>query len=146
MRAHKNTWLIIAALLTLGGVLQTSVPAQNAPGALLWQDRLDHGPRDQALDVAVGGTPVFLVGAGQNSSNPSRDWLVRAYDTSDGTLLWEDQRDEAGFADVAELVAVEGGLVFVAGTVFDAIPNSGLVNPNVVVRAYDARTGVLHWQ
>ncbi len=106
-------------------------------GTLVWEDQVDKGgAQDTAFDLAVQGGQVFAVGVAEKAIG-NADFLVRAYDTATGTLLWEDQFDKAGGYDLAVAVVVQGGQLFAAGysTIFDFL-----------VRAYDATTGALLWQ
>jgi hypothetical protein len=66
---------------------------------------------------------------------------VRAYDAKTGALRWADQRDPAGFNDVAEALAVWGGRVFAAGS-----GERGAGNQDFLLRAYEAKTGTLLWE
>lgn len=58
-----------------------------------------------------------------------------------GTLLWEDQFDQAQRQDIAVAVAAQRGVVVAAGTTRDATGNR-----DILVRAYDGLTGSVLWQ
>ena len=111
-------------------------------GIFLWEDQVDKaGGPDEADAIVVHGGRVFAAGlsasvAGSNLG--SADFLVRAYDAKAGTLLWEDQVDKAGGHDQALSVAAIGQGVFVAG-----ISENAAGNWDVLLRAYDAKTGSL---
>jgi outer membrane protein assembly factor BamB len=110
-------------------------------GALRWEDRRS-GPLGVdwlAFDLAVGNRRVFAVGENQvfNGSTFLGTWLVRAYDSTLGTLLWEDEfqvPNPLSGATGGRAVAVDDGRVFVAGAIFDS---AGVLK--VTIRAYDAR-------
>ena len=61
--------------------------------------------------------------------------------TAAGDLLWQDQVDFAGGADVALAVAADAGRVVAVGS---AQNHAG--NTDFVVRAYDGKTGALLWK
>jgi glucose dehydrogenase len=110
-------------------------------GSLLWKDRVDTaGDADRAFALAAGAGQVFAAGFGTNVDG-NQDFLVRAYDPQTGALRWEDQRDPAGFNDVAEALAVRGGQVFAAGSGERAAGNQ-----DFLVRAYEVKSGTLRWE
>jgi hypothetical protein len=110
-------------------------------GTLLWKDQVDKaGAADRAFALAAGAGQVFAGGFSTNAEG-NQDFLVRAYDSKTGALRWEDQRDYAGFNDVAEALAVWGGQVFAAGSGERAAGNQ-----DFLVRAYDAKSGALRWE
>ncbi|MCP5097456.1 MAG: PQQ-binding-like beta-propeller repeat protein [Chloroflexi bacterium] len=112
-----------------------------AAGELLWQDQLDlAGRSDYASVVVVQDMQVLVAGNVRNSAG-ELDWLVRAYDTRNGDLLWQSQFDLAGGFDYVSGIAVEGRQVFVAG--FSTIAAG---NHDWVVQALDARDGSKLWQ
>lgn len=109
-------------------------------GALLWQDRYDSGGSfDQAYAIAASANRVFVAGIGGSFENP--DVLVRAYNATNGHLLWHDRYDLSGGADWANDIAVYGDRVSVAARVTDAAGHLGFL-----VRAYDATSGRSAWQ
>jgi glucose dehydrogenase len=110
-------------------------------GVLLWEDQVDQaGDTDRAFALAVGAGEVFAAGFGTNTAG-NQDFLVRAYDPKSGALRWEDRLDRAGFNDVAEALAVQGGRVFAAGS-----SERGAGNQDFLIRAYDAKTGAVLWE
>jgi hypothetical protein len=64
------------------------------------------------------------------------DFLVRAYDALNGTLLWEDRFALAAGNDLALGITTGSGRVFASG---DATNAAGILVP--VIRAYDGKTG-----
>jgi hypothetical protein len=83
-------------------------------GELLWEDYLDlAGGKDMANDVAVVGTQVIVVGEATDA-NGTLKFVVRAY-SLDGTLVWEDRFDRAGFGSCANTMATLGNRVFAGG-------------------------------
>ena len=118
-------------------------------GHLLWEDQVDKAEGfDLALAVAVRGGRVFAAGwvDADGSCIPlaeagNCDFFVRAYEAKTGHLLWEDQFDGAGDHDLAGTIAAGGGQVFAGGVVTNAAGDG-----DWLVRAYEAKTGILLWQ
>lgn len=119
------------------------VPAPYRGGALLWERQVDiAGGYDSALAATAGGGRVFATGYGL-SAGGGADLLIQAFDVASGSLLWRDQVDKGGYADIGHAVALDGsGLVFVGG--------GGTSRPardyDFLVRAYSASTGRLLWE
>lgn len=115
-------------------------------GALLWEDAVDYAlDNDQPRRVAVGKKQAVVVGNATNAIGPTsgEDWVVRAYDTKTGALLWEDVFDGPSENDRAEQVILAGKSVLVAGRSQQQVdPESG---NDWVVRAHDVQTGALLW-
>ncbi len=109
------------------------------PGDLFWEDRLDVGTFEQAYDVATLKDRVFVCGF-VTTPGMARDFLVRAYDASTGTLLWQDRVDK-GFGDFASSVVTDQTRVFVSGN--SVVPGR---SQDWIVRAYAAETGGLLWE
>jgi outer membrane protein assembly factor BamB len=113
-------------------------------GSLIWEDQFGiTGGFDLPFAIAAQANRVFVVGEGSTavgSSASNLKWIVRAYDSRAGTLLWQDQFDLAGEGSVAFAVAAEMGRVFVAGG--SNVGGAG----DWIVRAYNADTGNLLWQ
>ena len=109
-------------------------------GNRLWEDISNKGRDDFVQGIAASRLGVFVVGYGGNVGTSSLDFLVRAYAPRTGTLLWEDQVDNAGNDDAAWKVVVEGSTVFVAGS-----SSKAGVNQQWFIRAYDAASGQLAW-
>jgi putative pyrroloquinoline-quinone binding quinoprotein len=113
---------------------------QAKDGALLWEDQVDQAGFDEtAFALAVGEGQVFAAGSGQRAAG-NEDFLVRAYDAKSGALLWEDQVDPAGGFDGANALALARGRLFAAGFVTNAAGHF-----DVLIRAYEAKTGALLW-
>ena len=64
-------------------------PRRRDRGTLLWEDRYDASPFEQAFSVATRRDRVFVAGYVENS--PGRDFVVRADDAATGILAWQDQ-------------------------------------------------------
>jgi len=109
-------------------------------GRVLWDNLFDKGRDDlpQALDANLYA--VVVAGYGGNTGGSLLDYIVRAYDPLTGTILWEDRVDKTGTDDAAWAVAIEGNQVFVAGTTTVGATN------DLILRAYDARSGKLKWE
>jgi hypothetical protein len=108
------------------------------PGALLWEDRYDASPFEQAFSVATLRDKVYLAGFVLNP--PGRDFLVRVLDARTGALEWQDQLDQGG-DEFASGVATDNHRVFVSGVVFR--PGTGY---DWILRAYQASSGELLWE
>ena len=160
LRARSNNWArrsgrtlglpasrrgSVALAIAAAARLWTGEVAWSDGGDLLWEDQFDSGDSDFATrdGVVVDGSRAFVAGGATGASGVSDDfdWLVRAYDTQDGTLLWEDRFDLASGRDSPLGITTGGGLVFVSG---DATNSAGVLVP--VIRAHDGRTGALLWQ
>jgi glucose dehydrogenase len=110
-------------------------------GALRWEDQVDPaGGFDGVNALAVEGGRLFAAGFVTNTAG-NFDALLRAYEAKSGALLWEDQVDHAGLDDAALALTVERGRVFIAGFGTNAAGNL-----DVLVRAYQAKTGTLLWE
>jgi outer membrane protein assembly factor BamB len=116
-----------------GGGSDWLVRAYDASGGgLLWQDRVDDGPLDEAVAAAASEGRVFAVGA-LDTGQPS--FAVRAYQAANGTLVWEDRVPASGPADGARAVVAASGRVFALGDIAGTL----------ALRAYDAASGALAW-
>jgi hypothetical protein len=109
-----------------------------ATGGLLWDAAFDRAggldaPRPDA--IAVSGGRLFVAGMADYYSV----WIVRAYDTTTGALVWHDETMGPGWA-AAEAVVVAEDRVFVGG------PQGTDVSANAHLTAYDAATGALLWE
>ena len=132
---------------------QFAVRAYDAgTGAVLWSDLLDTGGgADVAQWVALAGSRVVAAGFGGAGCNFNElvtncDWLVRAYDVGNGTLLWSKQRDQSGTDDSAEFVVVQGNRVIVSGVAHFRLNAAGRFEQDWLVQAYDAQNGDLVWE
>ena len=88
-------------------------------GKLLWQDQVNGtfppGAVDSAHAVAVKGSQVYVAGK-LDSKGSDYDFTIRAYNTKNGKLIWQDQVNGTyGMFDRAETIAVSGTTVFAAG-------------------------------
>jgi PQQ-like domain len=110
-------------------------------GNRLWEDIVNKGRDDFVQAITAGVHGVYVVGYGGNVGPDPLDFLVRAYDKTSGSLLWEDQVDNGG-DDVAWKVATDGQRVFVAGSTSSSSPEPW----NLILRAYDALSGDLAWE
>ena len=120
-------------------------------GARLWTAQFDTGAENEWLnEIDVFGGRVFAVGyggAGCSGTLSNCDAIVRGYDATAGTLLWERQLDLSGTDDAAELVTAAGGAVFVLSQAEATygIPNCCTAG-RWVVQAFDLAHGRLLWQ
>ncbi|MCP4408823.1 MAG: PQQ-binding-like beta-propeller repeat protein [Gammaproteobacteria bacterium] len=105
---------------------------------LLWQDRHDGGlaADDSARAIAVSARRTYAVGHLTDPYSSTR-FAVRAYETTTGKLLWQDNSTAGNTRDVV----VSGGRVFVTG--HRTTRQSGGA---FVVRVYNAKYGNLLWE
>lgn len=112
-------------------------------GLLLWQDEHDFaGKNDSARAVVVRNGQLFVAGSTLIETGDF-DWVVRAYNPIDGTLLWQDQFDLDGDRESPYKIAVQGNKLFVAGSVQYSSSTS---DQDWLIRVYDTDTGLLLWQ
>lgn len=111
-------------------------------GQNLWEATFDLAGRDdfsRGTAVALEGGLLFVGGYAGNSRG-NQDWIVRAYNTSSGALVWQDQFDFGGDSDGVRSLAIKDGRLF-AGGVAHAPGGYG-----ALVRAYNAASGAILWQ
>lgn len=115
-----------------GGAVTRGIAAYDAStGAGLWQ--VD--PWDRVTALRWDAFRLFAGHAGG-------DTLLTAYDTRNGTVLWQDQPGSTPASFSAEDVTVGGGRVFVVGNSFSSSTEAA---PNWLVRAYTLQ-GRLLWE
>lgn len=90
--------------------------------------------------ILVVGNRVFAVFGGTEDG-----FRVRAYNRSNGAVVWDDSFRLDSFQGSAQTMSYAGGRLFVGGFV-DLNNDNKLAEENWVVRAYDASTGALLWQ
>lgn len=106
-------------------------------GVVLWEDVSDlSGENDSATALEVRGNR--LIAAGYAGDSFDKDFVVRAYHSRTGKLIWEDIHDTGG-NDFAEAIVIRKHNAYVVGSVRP----SG--SSDFAVRVYDLRTGVLRW-
>lgn len=110
-------------------------------GGLLWKEQLLLGYEQVPVSLAADGGRLFVNGClkltefGGNRG----DWLMRAYDSEVGTLLWSKTMDFKGNEDILVGAAAAGSRLFVAGKTVSG-PYDGLI------QAYDAASGKRLWK
>ncbi len=109
-------------------------------GAILWEDKVPDAMNWYTRTLAAEGHLLFVGGSILNATD-NLDFMVRAYDTQTGALVWMDQVDQQVLESATAFVAT-GDRLFAAGWDCDA---SGF-NCHDIVRAYDAQTGAFLWQ
>jgi outer membrane protein assembly factor BamB len=134
----------------------TSVPRLKAfdaaSGVLLWENVVDQPGEDWIQDLAISGGHVVAVGYGGSQCRPMSgdsdcDAIVRSYHAASGALRWERQIDLSGVDDHGELVAADGGIVYVGSSAgpLHSFPSCCVVG-QWVVSALDLSEGRLLWQ
>lgn len=86
-------------------------------GDLRWQSYYDREGvlDDAATSMAVSGSTVFVAGTTQTTTG-GYAFTVRAHNTANGTVLWQDNYDREGnLDDWVNGIAVNGTGVFVGG-------------------------------
>lgn len=115
-------------------------------GELVWEDEFSPGPGFGAARrvVARSGT-VFAAGGAYLDATDQWVWIVRAYAAGTGELIWSDQFALGSGSASPSAIAVDHGVVVVAGS---AEPPLGGQEGEYdwMVRAYRPRTGELLWQ
>jgi outer membrane protein assembly factor BamB len=150
IRSAKYALLLLSALGSSAhaAVVFGSAHAGSDGGSLLWQDRFPAG-EDPIARIAVEDDRTFVAGKGPDlTANTghvgtiSTGWLVRAYDSATGAVLWRDA--VMGFSAIenkANTIVATEGLVFVGG-----FTNPTSAADSALIRVYDARSGALRWQ
>lgn len=101
-------------------------------GALLWEDIVvTAGSDDGASAVVADGERVF-VGGDSSSGGGNFDFLIRAYDATTGTILWQDKVATGSEFGLVRKLALQSGRLFA-------------ISANGLVRVYEAITGTLVW-
>jgi outer membrane protein assembly factor BamB len=110
-------------------------------GTLLWNSVWDAGRDDLPQAIVAGPTAVIVVGYGGNSPGHALNFIVRAYDPKDGTVLWEDRVERTDLATAAWAVAITRNRVFVAGNTISQTNTRDLL-----LRVYNVASGALLWE
>jgi putative pyrroloquinoline-quinone binding quinoprotein len=138
-RTHRAEWkcILLSALLCGISALLTG-PVWGKGGDILWQEEFDRdGHVNQSNGIAADNGYVYV-------TVESEAYLVRAYNGKTGKLLWQD--DLAGTvspnSSSANAIATDNGRVYVAGW----LRNQGGLGFDLLVRAYNGKTGKLLWQ
>jgi hypothetical protein len=104
-------------------------------GGLEWEDRptISPGFFENLRAIVLNEDTVYVAGSAAEFFGNS-EFLVRAYDAVDGSLLWDD-RSHASTETAAVDLALGKFRLFVAGYTFDSSTGT-----DFFVRAYDARS------
>jgi WD40 repeat protein len=120
----------------------------SSTGYLIWEDQSTGGALvDAPLSVYAGTNMVYAAGFIFPDSGPVV-FLVRAYDSGTGALVWEDEYDQGAVHDSctsAYAVSGQGNRVYVAGKIATGEDSEDCAS-DFLVRAYDSATGELAWQ
>ena len=126
---HFSARRFLALLIASGMLLVTTAGSAAGGPPLLWSDRFGTADSTEIVNaVDAKANRVFAAG-GSRGVDGQNHFLVRAYQATTGSLLWQDESSANGFATV---VAAKHDMVFVAG--------------GSTLRAHDAATGVLLWE
>ena len=102
---------VFAAGYVAGAAAGTTDIAIRAYGALtgtvLWTSIWDAGRDDLPQAIIAGQSAVVVVGYGGNAAGRAIDFIVRAYDPIDGSMLWEDRLDRSDLDAAAWTVAID---------------------------------------
>jgi len=132
-------------VIAVGGNRTWMVDAYEAEtGELLWRDRFGAASGNRAIGVVESGGRVF-VGGRARPAGATLNWLVRAYDSRTGDVLWEDHTPAGDFAQATQL-AVEGNRVIAVGYVETNSSTAPFSETDWLVRTYDAKTGQIVWE
>lgn len=104
-------------------------------GSLEWEDRPSISPGffEDVRAVVLNEHTVYVAGSSGEFFGNS-EFLVRAYNAVDGSLLWDD-RSHASTETAAVDLALGKFRLFVAGSTFDSSTGA-----DFLIRAYDARS------
>lgn len=95
---------------------------------------------DRSQGVTILGGRVFASGWFQTAA-AGFDFVVRAYDLHDGTVLWQQRIARGGNFEFAELIGAKGNRVYAVGRVLGVTRTS-----DFSVFAFDAHTGAILWK
>jgi hypothetical protein len=110
-----------------------------ASGNLLWENVWDASGvllDDDVADLAARSGRTFVAGSGGTNSS-STAFVVRAYESDSGAVLWEDHCGT--FSSYARSLAATARRVFAAGRCQSGTDTGG------VLRAYSAADGAILW-
>ena len=142
--AKGNRVFVTGQTGSIAGGSAFAVRAYNATnGNLLWQDNYDREGEgyDWAYETVVEGNKLFVVG-GTDTAAGGNAFAVRAYNVTNGNLLWQDNYDREGdLYDATWGVAVRNGRLFVIGESETAAGGSAFA-----IRAYKTSNGNLLWE
>ncbi len=143
-----NRVIAVGSVFTNTGNLAFLVRAYDAKtGELVWENQEPNNPLvNTPFTVTINKNMVYAAGFIFPLSGPVV-FLVRAYDSKTGSLVWEDNFDNgaSGSCTSAFDISAKGRRVYVAGYVSTGI-NPTECESDFVVRTYDSRTGTLAWQ
>jgi hypothetical protein len=107
-------------------------------GVLIWEDEFEQaGTWSLADGIVYRAHQVYVVGQVEGTGGTNFNYLLRAYDGTSGSLLWEDALGTPGTDEGADVVTTAAGRVFVAGHV-----QSPAGDYDIIVRAYATNR---HW-
>lgn len=137
--------LTIGLTIAILGVTISGSSVAATPGDVVWKvNRLgSHAVVSIAIDVEVSpdGRRVVATGSLLESEN-QEVFLVEAYDSANGTVLWSKRSNPKGRGNYGTELAfsANGKLVFVTGT----LPGKGF-DDVIVTRAFATATGERRW-
>lgn len=106
-------------------------------GSLEWEDRPTTFPgfHEHVSAVVLNENAVYAAGSSGEDFGAS-EFMVRAYDARNGTLLWDDRSHPSAQTAAVDLVLGKFRL-FVAGSTLD-----GSTSTDFLIRAYDVRSDI----
>jgi outer membrane protein assembly factor BamB len=146
---HETRVFVVGTRRALGHVeTEFLVRAYDVPtGALLWENAWMPSPgavdADHPTGIVAGATAVAVFGYGNNANRSGQAFIVRTFDQTSGTVLWEDSFG----ADATDVIPWAGAInrnrLFVAAA---TAPTSVPLARALIMRAYDLSSGAVQWE
>ncbi|MEA3200076.1 MAG: hypothetical protein QOE90_1504 [Thermoplasmata archaeon] len=117
-------------------------------GTPVWSTVLDSMGTGAASFLALTPDGSRLLVATSNDSGTASDFLTLAFDTFNGTVLWQSAYDgPAHFYDAPQAMTLspDGNLAFVVGRATDGYRSEESWNTSMAIIAYDVATGNALW-
>ncbi len=137
LKGMGKRFVIGGTVAKAGGSQMRITAVETKTGAFIWEDFVDEGTSNTAVDVVGHGPCVFMGGTVDG------DFFIRGYATFTGANMWTDRVDNgAGGDDAANAMATFGSkTVFAAGKIDD-----GTGDGDRFIRNYSFHTGVVVWE
>ncbi len=135
LKGMGKRFVIGGTIAKAGGSQMRITTVETKTGAFIWEDVVDEGAVNVAVDVVGHGPCVFMGG------EVDGDFFIRGYATFTGANMWTDRVDSGGF-DAANAMATFGSkTVFAAGERDD-----GGGSGDRFIRNYSFHTGEIVWE